>query len=142
MYEVAFSQAFAGDRMNRAEFHVELSDDPELDIESALTIYLNSERPEFVQEVSRPGSAAERRLWNGIMRRVLTSAILSEQHLQSEQDAPSSLASTVVRWARHIWPDVPPAKLHELPVAGYSRFEAQIEEWLAGFETSVSGDAA
>ena len=139
MYEVAFSKAFIGDRIDKAEFHIELSDDPELEVESALTVYLNSECPEFVQEVSRAGSAAERRLWNGIMRRVLTSVILSDEHLSSAQGEAATLASTVVRWAQHIWPGVPPQKLRDLPSAGYSRFEAQIESWLTGFEAPRGG---
>jgi hypothetical protein len=135
MYEVAFSEWFAGDRISRAEFHVDFVDDPELEIESALTVYLNSECPGFVAEVGRAGSAAERRLWNGIIRRAVATAMLSGDFIGEGSESAGSLASTVQRWARHIWQDVPVSKLSDLPMSSYSRFEAQIESWLDGLDS-------
>lgn len=130
MYEVAFSEWFVGDRIGRAEFHVDVADESGLEIESALTVYLNSECPEFVSEVGRAGSAAERRLWNGIIRRALTTAILSGDLTGDGSEGAGSLGATAQRWARQIWQDVPANKLRDLPMSGYSRFEAQIESWL------------
>jgi hypothetical protein len=142
IYEVPFSRVFAGDRIEHAEFHVEVAEDPDLDVESALTVYLNSERPAFVTEVGVQGSPAERRLWRGILRRVLTSAILSSDLMSSPPGESSSLAATVQRWGRMIWPSIPVDSLRSLPAAGYSKFEGQIESWLNALESAKTGDAS
>jgi len=137
MYEVPFSQFFPGDAVAQADFHVEIVGDPDLEIETALTVYVNSERPEFIAELNRQGSAAEQRLWNGVIRRVLTSAILTDEILTVSPGEGSSLAATVQRWARYIWPTTPFDRLGDLPLSEYSKYEAQIESWLHSMGTGA-----
>jgi hypothetical protein len=130
MYVVSFARAFAGDRMDHAEFHVEISEEPDLEVESSLIVYLNADKPHFIEQINIEGGEAERRLWNGIMRRVLTSAVLLQMTADYDPTAPATIASTVVRWATQIWPTIPPSRLRDLPEANFSRMEAQIESWL------------
>lgn len=136
MYEVEFSKVFAGDLIDNADFHVELLDDPGLELEAALSVYINAERPEFVAELSTPGSAAERRLWAGIIRRVVASQILSGELGVGTSGENNTLAATVNRWVKIIWPTLSAESVRGLPAAGYSRFEGQIESWVF----SLGGD--
>lgn len=130
MYEIPFSAAFPGDGFEHADFHVEIAEEPELEVAAALTVYLNSERPDFIHEVGVQGSAAERRLWSGVLSRVLVSAILSDDLLTAPIGESNTLASTVQRWAGMIWPDVALEHLRDMSSAGFAKREAQIESWL------------
>lgn len=141
MYAVPFSQAFPGERLDDAEFHVEIALELDLEIETGLSVYVNTERPDFVAEVSRRGSMAERRLWSGILRRVLLQAVLSgalEDTIPQNRDDASSVIETVRRWAEFVWPGVTPARLRELACDRYAICDAQIDAWLAQLEESLS----
>lgn len=141
MYAVPFSKVFAGDGIDDAEFHVEIAHELDMEIEAGLSVYVNTERPDFVAEVSQRGSAAERRLWSGILRRVLLQAVLSgaiEDLYPENRDDGNTLIATVRRWAGFVWPDMAPARLRELTCDRYALCEAQIDAWLANLEESLS----
>ena len=79
---------------------------------------------------------AERRLWNGVVRRVLIHAIISGALEDSADAGRESLSATVRRWAGFVWPDEPTSRLRELVVDRYALCEAQIDGWLAQLDDS------
>jgi hypothetical protein len=142
IYEVEFSRVFAGDQIENAEFHVELFEDSDVDLESALAVYINSERPGFAAEIAVPGSHAERRLWSGVIRRVITSQLLSGELDDVGELPPNSLAATVLRWIQMIWPNVPVETIREKATRSYPQFEAQIDSCVSLLEDKTPGGRA
>jgi len=134
LYQVPFSSVFASLEISNAEFHIEISDDPMSDIETGLIVYLNADYPEFIQAVSQGGSHAERRLWGGIMRRMIISGLLIEDFLGGSDSESGTLGATVRRWTSQIWPGSTPRKLQKVLASDFSLFDAQIDSWLASFE--------
>lgn len=133
LYAVPFSVVFAGQDMEKAEFHVEIAADLDIGIESSLTTYVNTERADFVAQIAQRGSPAERRLWNGIVRRVLLQLIISGELEREGGNAvsdPSSLIATGLRWAGFVWPYVDPKRLRSHLMDNLATCEAQIDSWL------------
>lgn len=130
MYEVAFEEAFPGDHVEHAEFRVTILDEPELDLEYAVLVYLNSTNPVFISEVTVPGSGAERRLWGGVVRQTIAAAILRDAAAVSQVGSEASLGAAVRRWAGQIWPSLSLSAVRELVTADLPRFEAQVESWV------------
>jgi hypothetical protein len=131
IYAVSFPQVFAGDGIDQAEFHVEVAAELDFELEACLTVYVNTERADFVAQLAQKGSTAERRLWNGVVRRVLIQAILSGALEDSGDVGAGTLAATAKRWVGFIWPDEPLSRLRELVLDRYALCEAQIDGWLA-----------
>lgn len=139
IYSVPFPQVFAGDGIDQAEFHVEVAEEIDLELESCLTVYVNTERSDFVAQLAQKGSPAERRLWNGVVRRVLLQSMLSGALDDLETDGvgnSGSLAATARRWAAFVWPNEPVERLRELAQGRYALCEAQIDGWLASLDDS------
>ncbi len=136
IYVVSFPQVFAGEGIDDAEFHVEVAAELDLELETCLTVYVNTERADFVAQLGQRGSMAERRLWNGVVRRVLIHAIISGALEDSADAGRESLSATVRRWAGFVWPDEPTSRLRELVVDRYALCEAQIDGWLAQLDDS------
>jgi hypothetical protein len=140
IYEVSFSATFAGQRIDEAEFHVEIADDLGLELESAVTVYLNSDYPGFVGEISRGGTAAESRLWAGVLRRLISSLILRQAEIDDVSLANNTLGGTVARWTNQIWPGMSHNLIRDLTESDFSKYEAQIDAWILRV-TRPGGDA-
>lgn len=125
MYEVDFAKAFPGMRIDDADFHVEISDDSDLDFESAVAVYLNSRSPQFIRDLSRGIPAAERRFWSGFITRAIAQGLASKEILFAEGARPGTLGSSLQSWSRMIWGEAfdPQQTRHD----STSLLEAQIE---------------
>ncbi len=130
MYEVSFSEAFPGDGVDSAEFRVVVLDEPALDVEYSVMVYLNSLRPDFIADLVTPFSRAEQRLWSGVIRQALTATIFRESSGDPGGESPGSLGGAIRRWAGQIWPSLDLSGVRDLATAEYPRYEAQIESWV------------
>lgn len=140
MYEVSFTEAFPGDKVELAEFRVFALEEPELDLEYAVMVFLNAQHQDFIADLLGPGSPAERRLWSGIIRQLLTAALLRETHAEPGAHAEGSLGAAVLRWAGQIWPSLDLGGVRSMALTDYPTFEAQIESWVQScFPRHASG---
>ena len=126
IYEVGFKHQFPTKQIDSAEFHVEITDDPELSAEHGLSVYVNDALPEFVKEVNTAGSVAERRLHSGIFRRVLGAIILRKSFPEAEYEE-GTLAATVHSWMQKIWPGRSVAEIHDIVSNDFASFEARVD---------------
>ena len=126
LYEVGFKQHFSPNQIDNAEFHVEITDDPELSAEHGLVVYVNDAFPEFVKEVNTAGSAAERRLYSGIFRRVIGATILRKSFPEAKYED-GTLAATVHEWTQKIWPGRSVSEIHGIVSNDFASFEARVD---------------
>lgn len=100
MYEADFSKPWSGQHLPEALFHVEIRDDPELDFESAVVVYLNAAKRDFVQALVEDQREAQRLLWTGVVRRVIVVAGFADWNLGESSVDEGTLGATALRWAR------------------------------------------
>lgn len=127
-FELAsFSKELRGYRINRALFHVEVAEDPELDFEQAVCVYLNTDNPSFVKAIEQGAATETALLWDGVMRRLIITGL--GQTFEGDAWPPDSLGMQVARWLVGIFPGQSREALTRMVIADPSRFEALIQSW-------------
>lgn len=139
LYAVPFADAFVGKKIERAEFHIEVGDDPALEVEMSLTVYVNTECSDFVADLGRGNNPTELRLWGGIIRRVVAATLLADGEGDLVFSGGDGLSAVAERWMSQIWPDHSTSELRGLMHADFSLFESQIDSWLAGLGSDKNG---
>lgn len=126
---VDFSKYFASTRMADALVHVVVAEDPSLDVEQGLTVYLNSNAPGFVQEVARREPRASAILWDAVIRRV--AIVGSDFRFSLTEEYPTgSVGKQWQAWTMSTFPGKTTDQLLSMHRSDTSTFEAQVQSWV------------
>jgi len=102
MYEADFSRMWSGQGLAQAICHVEIRDDPDLDFESAVVVYVNAAKRDFIDALVDDHKEAQRLLWASVVRRVLMAAGFSDWNPGHSPSVDGTLGTTAMRWARQV----------------------------------------
>lgn len=137
IYDVSFSKVFAGMSWDRAQLHVTLLPDPTLQLESAVAVYINADRPEFVRDYAVRNSFVEGQVWSAVVRRLVMAALLDDWMEPGPTLEPSTVGGTVQRWIGQAFHHEPFEALRSRVRSDYSSIETSLESWIAGLVPPV-----
>ena len=83
---IDFDQYFGDDRFSHGLIHVVVADDPQLEVEQGLLVYLNAAAAGFVADVARREPRATALLWDTVLRRVIVAG--SDMDFSSAEEYP------------------------------------------------------
>lgn len=97
------------------------------DFSGAVQLYLNLDQPEFVERVSMADPPVVSEIMHQVMSQIIRE-VLSDETLdpQVAEDAPTSVAATVLGWLRRGFPGQQPDTIRQLMRTDPARFEARI----------------
>lgn len=128
METVDFAEYFGTTRLGDGLLHVVVADDPMLEVEQGLAVYLNARHPGFVAAVSRREPQATAILWDAVMRR----AIVAGADLQFSLWEPypqGSVGAQWQAWAKVAFPAASVEEILDRHRSDVSTFEARIQSW-------------
>lgn len=130
LYETPFDVAFRGRRQDAAHVAVEVRDDPELEFEAAVAVYLNTSQKEFLSGLVVGDETREWQLWTTVVRAVLASAGAGEW-LDDHAYEPQTLGGTVQRWALQVAGIETVQQLREKARSAPAELDAQVDSWVS-----------
>lgn len=139
--QVDFARHF-GNLQAEALVHLVVADDPLLDAEQGLTVYLNARRIEFVHAVARKEVYATAILWDAVLRQAI---VLGAEHQFSLWDnyPEGSLGRQWQAWIREAFPQSSTEDVLAMHQSRVSDFEARIQSWARiGVASDARGNAA
>ena len=129
MEAVSFRTTFSGQGFENALFHVEFAPYPELDIEETVRVYINADNPSFVAAAERRDPAASTLLWDGVIRRLVKSAVLDDALVDTDAYTDGSMGSNIRRWLKQAFPSMKLASIRSLAISTPAIFEAILDSW-------------
>lgn len=126
---IDFESYFGTSKTLGGLIHVVVAEDPNVEVEQGLLVYLNSAASEFITEVSRREPRATAILWDALVRRVIVAG--SELNFSSEEEYPDgSVGQQWQIWARGAFGRKSAEDLLSLHRSDNSRFELIIQSWI------------
>lgn len=138
---VDFTEYFGNASLSNGLVHVIVADDPLLDIEQGLAVYLNARHPAFVTAVSRRDPHATAILWDAVIRRVIVSGAELQFSLTEAYDQ-GSLGAQWRTWTSLAFPKICVEEILDRHRTSLSAFEARIQGWTKmgeAFGTTAGG---
>lgn len=123
---IDFDQYFGSAKASNGLIHVVVADDPHLEIEQGLLVYLNSAAEGFIQEVARKEARATALLWDTVLRRVLVAGC-DMDFSPTEQYPDGSVGRQWQQWSAIVFGRRQPAELLAMHRGDLSEFEVRIQ---------------
>ena len=118
-----------------ALLHVSVADDPQLEFEQAVCVYLNADHPHFVADFERGGGATTVMVWDSVVRQVLSAGLSDAFDSEDEVLSEDSVGAQVDTWIKLIFPGESRQSLGVMRKDSPGLFEGKIQSWVnaAGF---------
>jgi hypothetical protein len=139
LYERAFSAVYPTNGWQDAEVHVVLRDDPALELESAVAVFVNEERKAFVELLGKGDGPTELRVWGSVVRRILVSALLGDWMDDTGDYPPETLGGTVKRWLLQAFPGATLVEMRSRVRDDFTGVETRIDSWVTAVATASRG---
>ena len=126
---IDFNKYFGSGKVSSGLVHVVVADDPFLEIEQGLVVYLNSEAKGFIGDVSKMEPRATAVLWDAVVRRVILAG--AEMMFSANEDYP--VGSVGYQW--QFWSQAALGKKKAEEILSMHRsegseFEVRIQSWV------------
>ncbi|MGY0799619.1 hypothetical protein ACW7G0_11265 [Lysobacter sp. A286] len=127
---VSFGKQLHAIAIPNALLHVSVADDPRLEFEQAVCVYLNSDHPRFVAGFESGERSATVMVWDSVVRQVL-SAGLSEAFDEEGDELPQdSIGAQITSWVQSIFPGESRGSLAAMRRESPSLFEGRVQSWI------------
>jgi hypothetical protein len=127
---VSFSKQLHALAIPNALLHVSVADDPGLDFEQAVCVYLNSDIPNFVAEFERGEKAATGVVWDSVLRQVLSAGLSEAFDHDDDEFSQNSICAQIESWIKAIFPGEVRESLAAMRRENPSLFESRIQSWV------------
>ena len=127
---VSFGKNLRALAIPNALIYVSVADDPALEFEQAVCIYLNSDYPDFVAEFERGESSATAMVWDCVVRQVLSAGLSGAFDSQDEVIPQDSIGVQIESWIKAIFPGEARESLSAMSKHSPGLFEARIQSWI------------
>ena len=126
---IDFNKYFGSAKASGALVHVVVADDPLLEVEQGLVVYLNSEAKGFIEDVSRKEPRATAVLWDAVVRRVIVAG--AEMMFSTTEDY--LVGSVGYQWQLWSQAALGRKKVEDILAmhrSALSEFEVRIQSWV------------
>ena len=127
--KIDFETAFPLQRLSDSLFHVRVAEDPDLDVEQALTVWLNLRKPGFIQAIELKDRHATAMLWDGILRRAIIAGAVAGFD-EVEHVVQGSIGAQWKRWTQSAFGQLSAKGILEMHDTDASRFENIVQSWV------------
>lgn len=135
----SFSKQLYSLGIPNALFHVSVADDPALEFEQAVCVYLNSDHRHFVSDFEKGERSATAMVWDAVVRQTL-SAGLSMVSSDGEEGFPEgSIGAQLDSWVASIFPGESSKSIVSIWQENPAVFEGRIQSWINAGELWAGG---
>lgn len=113
-----------------ALLHVSVADDPQLEFEQAVCVYLNSDHPRFVADFERGEKSATAMVWDSVVRQVLSAALSEALDDEGQATPEGTFGAQLAVWIESIFPGESRRTLHAMRKDSSGLFESRIQSWV------------
>lgn len=136
---IDFNRYFGLGKASGALVHVVVADDPFLEVEQGLVVYLNSEAKRFIEDVSRKEPRATGVLWDAVVRRVIVAG--AEMAFSPTEEYPvGSIGYQWQLWSRSVLGRKKAEDILSMHRSGLSEFEVRIQSWVGMKDKFSAGE--
>lgn len=127
---ISFSKQLHALAIPNALLHVSVADDPGLEFEQAVCVYLNSDIPNFVSDFERGEKAATGVVWDCVLRQILSAGLSEAFDREDVEFSRNSIFAQVETWIKAIFPGEARESLAAMRRENPSLFEGRIQSWV------------
>ena len=113
-----------------AMIYVSVADDPALEFEQSVCVYLNSDHPRFVADFERGERTATGVVWDAIVRQTLAAGLSASFYDESESFPENSMGAQLESWMASIFPGESKASIAVTRQQDPAVFEGRIQSWV------------
>lgn len=138
---VSFGKQLHAIAIPNALLHVSVADDPRLEFEQAVCVYLNSDHPRFVADFERGERSATAMVWDSVVRQVLSAGLSEAFDDEGEKLPQDSVGAQIESWMQSIFPGESRESLAAMRRESPSLFEGRIQSWINAGSFWSEGEA-
>lgn len=116
--------------IQNALLHVSVADDPQLEFEQAVCVYLNSDHPRFITDFERGEKTATAMVWDSVVRQVLSAGLSEAFDGEGEAPPEGSFGAQLAVWIESIFPGESRRSLCAMRRDNPGLFEGRVQSWV------------
>ena len=127
---VSFGRQLHDLAIPNALLYVSVADDPKLEFEQAVCVYLNADHPRFVADFERGEGATTALVWGAVVRQVLSAGLSEAFDDEDEVLSEDTFGAQLDVWIKAIFPGESRRSLGAMRKDSPGLFEGRIQSWV------------
>ena len=127
---VSFGRQLHDLAIPNALLYVSVADDPQLEFEQAVCVYLNADHPRFVAEFERGEGTSTALVWDAVVRQVLSAGLSEAFDDEDEALSEDTVGAQLEAWVKAIFPSESRRSLGAMRKDSPGLFEGRIQSWV------------